>query len=115
MSFILRLQLAVRSLLTVHKAHLIQQSYIGLMSSRAVSSKHILPTNPTWLEFERSDGDPANWPTNTTREVDHEGHVNYMRVNTLDEPLAIKWRVEVGKALAEHMGLQREPHLTYLA
>lgn len=73
-----------------------------------MSSKHTLPANPSWLEFERSDGDSFNWPTNTTREVDHEGHVNYMRICAIDEPLCIKWRVEVGKALAEHLELQRE-------
>jgi hypothetical protein len=32
-----------------------------------------------------------------------------MRVSELDEPLSIKWRVEVGKALAERMGLQPGP------
>lgn len=70
------------------------------MSNRALSHKHALPQNPIWIEFERTDGDQTQWPPNTTRIVDREGHVNYMRVASIDEPLSLKWRVEVGKALA---------------
>lgn len=76
------------------------QRCLTLMSNRALSNKHALPQNPTWIEFERTDGDQTQWPPNTTRIVDREGHVNYMRIASIDEPLSIKWRVEVGKALA---------------
>jgi hypothetical protein len=88
------------------------------MSNRGLSNKHALPANPTWVEFERSDGDESNWPPNTTKVVDREGHVNYMRVAAIDEALSIKWRVEVGKALAGFMklsGKPRAPHVTQVA
>lgn len=77
---------------------------------RAFSSKHVLPANPRWIEFPQSDGDEKNWPTNTTREVDSDGHVNYMRVAPLDDPLSIKWRVEVARSLAQIMSMPGVPH-----
>jgi len=80
------------------------------MSNRSFSSKHALPPNPAWIEFERSDGDQSLWPPNTTKSVDREGHVNYMRVASVDDPLSIKWRVEVGKALGNLMELPGKPH-----
>jgi hypothetical protein len=82
---------------------------VGIMSNRSFSSKHTLPPNPAWIEFERSDGDQNLWPQNTTKSVDREGHVNYMRVAPLDDPLCIKWRVESGKALANLMELPGKP------
>ena len=68
--------------------------------SRSISSGHVLPPNPTFIDFPLSDGDEGQWPTNTTRAVDNEGHVNYMRVVPIDESLCIKWRCEVGASLA---------------
>ena len=87
------------------------------MSNRGLSNKHVLPANPTWIEFERSDGDQNLWPRNTTKVVDQESHVNYMRVAPLDDYISIKWRVEVGKALAGFMDLPGKSRvlLTYLA
>ncbi|KAL4065830.1 hypothetical protein V8B97DRAFT_1880890 [Scleroderma yunnanense] len=70
------------------------------MSTRTISGGHILPPNPTYIDFHVSDGDPVQWPENTTRLVDSEGHVNYMRPVPLDESLCIKWRCEVGASLA---------------
>ncbi|KAI6041303.1 hypothetical protein EDC04DRAFT_2670256 [Pisolithus marmoratus] len=70
------------------------------MSGRGVSTGHVLPANPTYIDFPISDGDVDQWPTNTTRIVDSEGHVNYMRPVPLDESLCIKWRCEVGASLA---------------
>ncbi|KAH0836747.1 hypothetical protein J3R83DRAFT_8483 [Lanmaoa asiatica] len=70
------------------------------MSTRGVSSGHILPPNPTFIDFPVSDGDESQWPTNTTRVVDSEAHVNYMRPVPIDESLSIKWRCEVGASLA---------------
>lgn len=70
------------------------------MSTRNVSSGHVLPSNPTFIDFTISDGDESQWPTNTTRAVDSEGHVNYMRPVPIDESLSIKWRCEVGASLA---------------
>lgn len=80
------------------------------MSNRASSSKYALPANPAWIEFERTDGDQSQWPQNTTKNVDREGHVNYMRVSPVDDPLCIKWRVEVGKALGSLMELAGKFH-----
>ncbi|KAG1746514.1 uncharacterized protein EDB91DRAFT_1117321 [Suillus paluster] len=74
-------------------------------SHKGFSSSHAIPPNPTFLDFPRSDGDPSNWPTNTTFAVDSEGHVNYMRVAALDESLSIKWRVEVGASLATKLNM----------
>jgi hypothetical protein len=70
------------------------------MPPRNISNKHELPPNPTYKSFERSDGDPNTWPRNTERVVDHEGHVNFMDPISIDMAMAIKWRVQVGEALA---------------
>jgi hypothetical protein len=77
--------------------------HLPVMSShshRNHSNKHALPSNPAFIEFTRSDGDSALWPTNTTREIDEEGCVNFMQPVGLDEPLSVKWRVGVGDALS---------------
>lgn len=66
---------------------------------------HALPDNPEWLEFPRSDGDTGHLPKNTTKIVDNEGQVNYMRPVPLDESLAIMWRLGVGAQLAVRMKL----------
>jgi hypothetical protein len=65
-----------------------------------ISSGHVLPSNPTYIDFPLSDGDESQWPTNTARVVDSEGHVNYMRPVPIDESLSVKWRCEVGASLA---------------
>ncbi|KAG2128579.1 hypothetical protein DEU56DRAFT_741948 [Suillus clintonianus] len=79
------------------------------MSARSThkgfGSSHAIPPNPTFLDFPRSDGDPSKWPTNTSPHVDSEGHVNYMRQAALDEPLSIKWRVEVAASLATKLNM----------
>ncbi|KAG2365013.1 hypothetical protein BDR07DRAFT_1459321 [Suillus spraguei] len=79
------------------------------MSARSThkgfGSSHAIPPNPTFIEFPRSDGDPSNWPTNNTPQIDSEGHVNYMRQAGLDESLSIKWRVEVAAALASKLNM----------
>ncbi|KAJ3743590.1 hypothetical protein DFH05DRAFT_1557935 [Lentinula detonsa] len=67
---------------------------------RTVNTKHELPANPVYKQIERSDGDRSTWPQNTTRIVDSDGQVNYMHYVPLDEGMAIKWRVQVGQALA---------------
>ncbi|KAG0709404.1 hypothetical protein DFH29DRAFT_229175 [Suillus ampliporus] len=72
---------------------------------KGFGSSYAIPANPNFLDFPRSDGDPGKWPTNTTPTVDSEGHVNYMRVVALDESLSIKWRVEVGAALATKLNM----------
>ncbi|KAG1740070.1 hypothetical protein EDB19DRAFT_1710115 [Suillus lakei] len=90
------------------------QTYLEALTARRMSarnthkgfgSSHAIPPNPTFLDFPRSDGDPSNWPINTTPHVDSEGHVNYMRQAALDESLSIKWRVEVAAALASKLNM----------
>ena len=75
---------------------------------KGFGSSHVLPPNPTFLDFPRSDGNSSKWPLNTTCHVDSEGHVNFMREVPLDEPLAIKWRIEVGAVLATRLNMARE-------
>ncbi|KAG7093622.1 hypothetical protein E1B28_007286 [Marasmius oreades] len=68
---------------------------------RNISTKYELPPNPTFKEFERSDGNPSLWPANTQRVVDKDGQVNYMEYLPLDHPTAIHWRTGVAKALSK--------------
>lgn len=68
----------------------------------------MLPENPTFIEFIRSDGDERLWPTNTTYVVDHEGHVNFMQPLDLDSSVVIQWRVSVGNALAIELEMPGE-------
>lgn len=79
-----------------------------MSTKRTVSAKAVsIPEGVQWLEFERSDGDPNTWPpkSRTERVVDGEGHVNFHRVIAPDEGSAVRWRVEVGAAVASRMGL----------
>ncbi|THV02463.1 hypothetical protein K435DRAFT_749121 [Dendrothele bispora CBS 962.96] len=76
---------------------------------RSVGTRHELPPNPTFKTFERSDGSQTTWPTNTTRVVDREGHVNFMDPVTLDLPIAIKWRVQIAEALANALKWPKGP------
>ncbi|EGN96813.1 hypothetical protein SERLA73DRAFT_75668 [Serpula lacrymans var. lacrymans S7.3] len=78
--------------------------------SRGIASTHVLPPNPTFVDFERSDGSEAQWPTNTQKVVDHEGQVNFMRPIPMDESMAIKWRREVGSALAKNLKMADGPN-----
>lgn len=79
---------------------------LAFMSHRGHSNKHALPSNPTYIVFPRTDGDSALWPTNTTREIDAEGCVNFMQRVGLDEPLSVKWRVGVGDAISVALKMQ---------
>ncbi|KAG1765717.1 hypothetical protein EV702DRAFT_1151416 [Suillus placidus] len=72
---------------------------------KGFGSSHTIPPNSTFIDFLRSDGDPSNWPQDTTPHIDGEGHVNYMRQAALDESLSIKWRVKVGAALASKLNM----------
>ncbi|KAF7308486.1 Actin-related protein 8 [Mycena chlorophos] len=70
------------------------------MAHRSHSAKHVLPDNPIFIDFPRSDGDARTWPTKTTEVVDADGEVNFMRPVPLDESLAVKWRMGVADAMA---------------
>ncbi|KAJ7823025.1 hypothetical protein B0H13DRAFT_2291322 [Mycena leptocephala] len=83
-----------------------------MSAHRNHSTKHALPNNPAYIDFPRTDGDSALWPTNTTREIDAEGCVNYMQPVTLDESICIKWRVGVGDAISVALKLPGgQPHV----
>ncbi|EJF64098.1 hypothetical protein DICSQDRAFT_153218 [Dichomitus squalens LYAD-421 SS1] len=77
--------------------------------SRRHPGGRTLPENPSWIEFPRSDGSAAALPKNTTKVVDSEGQVNYMRPVDVDESLSIMWRVAVGSQLAIRMQLPEGP------
>ncbi|TFK63002.1 hypothetical protein BDN72DRAFT_827027 [Pluteus cervinus] len=81
------------------------------MSQRKPAQHHTLPANPTYVEFPRTDGNQALWPTHTTKIVDSDGQVNFMLHLGLDSPISIKWRVQVGKAVALDMNM---PEGTYV-
>ncbi len=74
------------------------------MASRSVASGHALPPNPEFLEFERTDGDPEQWPTNTKEVVDGDGQVNYMKPLGPDDSSNIHWRCQVAMKVAERLG-----------
>ncbi|KAF9073278.1 hypothetical protein BDP27DRAFT_1417405 [Rhodocollybia butyracea] len=69
---------------------------------RKVTSNWAIPPNPNYLDITHSDGNRDLLPTNTNRVVDSDGQVNFMQPVELDEGLAIKWRVQVGAALAKN-------------
>ena len=60
------------------------------------------------LGFPRTDGDSSLWPSNTRRIVDRDGEVNYMHPLEIDDPQCIKWREDLGRLVAEKIGLPGE-------
>ncbi len=68
---------------------------------------HKLPDNPSWIEFNRSDGNKKLWPTNNTKVV-KGGEVNFMRLAPLDDSVSIHWRVAVGGAVAKAQNMPGE-------
>jgi hypothetical protein len=77
------------------------------MTSRSVAGGHVLPPNPEFLEFERTDGDAKQWPTNTNEVVDGDGHVNYMKPFGPDDSSNVHWRCQVAMKVAERLGRPR--------
>ena len=75
-----------------------------LMASRSVAGGHTLPPNPEFLDFERTDGDPKKWPTNTKQVVDTEGNINYMKPLGPDNSSDIHWRCQIAAKVAERLG-----------
>ena len=57
------------------------------------------------LGFPRTDGDSSLWPSNTRRIVDRDGQVNYMHPLEPDDAQCIRWREELGRLVAEKIGL----------
>lgn len=101
-----------RNLATSHVGNI---SCTSRMSARRISDKHgAIPQNPHFLQFERSDGDPRTWPTNTAQVIDREGHVNFMRPLGLDHPATIRWRIGVAQGLATALKLPGESRRSYL-
>lgn len=75
---------------------------------RIVTNKKTLPPDPTWVEIPRTDADSKNWPANTEKVVDSDGHVNFMRPVPIDESLSIGWRCQLGPRVAAVIGLPCE-------
>ncbi len=76
------------------------------MASRRLGDGPInIPANATVIEFKRTDGNSRSWPANTTRAVDGDGQVNYMRYLDLDAPTSVKWRLQVARAVALDKGM----------
>jgi hypothetical protein len=76
------------------------------MSSRRLGDVAIsIPANATILEFKRTDGNANLWPTNTTRVVESDGQVNFMRHLDLDAHTCVKWRLQVARAVAIDKGM----------
>ena len=74
------------------------------MASRSVAGGHTLPPNPEFLDFERTDGDAKQWPTNTKEVVDNAGDVNYMKPLGSDDSSDVHWRCQVAMKVAERLG-----------
>jgi hypothetical protein len=74
------------------------------MTSRIVAGGRALPLNPEFLEFERTDGDAKQWPTNTKEVVDGDGQINYMKPLGPDDSSDIHWRCQVAMKVAERLG-----------
>ncbi|KIM44711.1 hypothetical protein M413DRAFT_442667 [Hebeloma cylindrosporum] len=79
------------------------------MRSRRPAENFSLAANPTYLDFLRTDGNVSTWPTQTTRIIDHEGHVNYYEPLTPEHPQHIRWRTTVADAVARHLNMPDGP------
>ena len=75
------------------------------MSVRNIAAGHALPPNPEWLDFDRTDGNESQLPTNTQEVVDRDGQVNYMKPVLMEDSPNIHWRIQVALKVAEKMGL----------
>ncbi|KAF5387378.1 hypothetical protein D9757_005705 [Collybiopsis confluens] len=78
-------------------------------TSRNANTAHILPPDPVYLSVAHSDGNVNTWPRNTERVVEN-GEVNYMQHIPIDEGMAVKWRVQVGAALANALNKPKGPN-----
>lgn len=79
------------------------------MSQRRVPQSYGLPQNPTWLavnDFPKSDGTESQYPTALSEtSVDESGRINYYVPTQNDDSICIRWRKELGDALAKHRRL----------
>lgn len=66
----------------------------------AADTKFEEPTNSTYIDFPRSDGNSSTWPINTTRNVDSEGQVNFFDYLPLSHSQSVRWRMLVASAIA---------------
>ncbi|OSX63971.1 hypothetical protein POSPLADRAFT_1045115 [Postia placenta MAD-698-R-SB12] len=77
-----------------------------------LTANHVLPENPSWIEFPRTDGDISMLPRNTQRIVDNEGNVNFMRPVDDNESTAISWRVGVAAQIAKKLAYPGKSRMT---
>lgn len=75
------------------------------MPARRPAETFSLSASPTYLDFLRTDGNVSSWPTQTTRIIDAEGHVNYYEPLTPEHPQHIRWRTTVADAVARHLNM----------
>ncbi|KAF8517990.1 hypothetical protein BU17DRAFT_49021 [Hysterangium stoloniferum] len=59
-----------------------------------------------YLEFPRTDGSPQKWPVDKLDSTPSGGEVNFMLPIPFDDPLSIKWRIQVGREVAKLLGLE---------
>ncbi|THH07398.1 hypothetical protein EW145_g3409 [Phellinidium pouzarii] len=71
------------------------------MARSRLGKEATLPENPKWVTIDASDGDTRRWPTMTSPEPDAQGCINFMQPLSVDNGQSIKWRLIIGKALAE--------------
>jgi hypothetical protein len=98
--------------------HVPQATVFFLHSSMSAKNRGVtdkpypLPPNPSWIVFERSDGDQNLWPdeSKTRQVIDVDGHVNYFRPVDIDEASSIRWRHGVALAVARQLELPGRCH-----
>ncbi|TDL23632.1 hypothetical protein BD410DRAFT_820615 [Rickenella mellea] len=76
---------------------------------RGLSSGHVIPPNPHWITFDRTDANSGKWPKNTEPNPDSGGHVNFMRPYAHDESGSVYWRCQIGAELAKKLNYPPGP------
>lgn len=57
-----------------------------------------------YLEFPRTDGSSTKWPLDKLDPTPVQNEVNFMRPIALNEPLSLKWRIQIGREVAKLLG-----------
>lgn len=71
---------------------------------KTLASSYSLPPNPEWISFPRTDANSSRWPKNNSRVILQDGTVNYFELLPIDHGQVVKWRIQVGAAVAERLG-----------
>ncbi|KAF9477581.1 hypothetical protein BDN70DRAFT_880969 [Pholiota conissans] len=70
-------------------------------------------TNPSYIDFPRTDGSPSTWPPNTARIVDSDGHVNFYAPVDLDQFQNKKWRANAADAVSMKLKMPDGPNYVF--